>query len=149
MIQGIRAVSFGSSPAREIKTEIKKAQITKDELIDGTIGAGGAAVVANGNKAMKAIAGVSQKSANTVANVSKNTQKFQQYFLGVFKTIEGVKGLSWLAKAAKSPVTKGVGKVFGGFAAVGLCATDFANIVNVGSRMYDGERFPTLSSFGK
>lgn len=149
MIQRINTVSFGNSPIREIKSEVQKAKQTKDELIEGTIGAGGAVAVANGNKAIKAVAGMSQKASNSVVQVSRNTTKFQQYFLGVLKSAEAVKGLGWVAKVAKSPAARGFGKVFGGFAAVGLCATDFANMVNTGSRIYDGEKFPTLSSFGK
>jgi len=157
MIQRIHTVSFGASPVGDVKSKIKEAQEKKDEIIDGTLGAGGAVVAANvakGRTAMKAFSGVSQKASKIVSQVPKNTNKFQKFFLDLFeaklfKALKNVKCLGWIGKLAKSHAVVGFGKVFGAFAAVGLCATNLSNMINTSSKIFDGEKFPILDTFGK
>lgn len=141
MIQKINTVSFGNSPMKEIK----KVQEKRDHLIEGALGTGGAVAVANGTKIYRTVAGVTQKTASTAAQVSKNTSKFKNFFAKAFKAAETMTGFGWVAKIAKNPVVKGTWGILGGFAAVGICATDISNMVNT----FGSDKFPTLGKFGK
>ena len=145
MIQRINTVSFGNSPVGEIKNGVRKAQATRDEILEGAIGTGGAVAVANGHKVLRAVSGVTQKTTTSIGQVSKNTSKFEQYFLEIFKSAKAIKGFGWIAKAAEMPAVRGFGKVFGGFAAVSFCVKDLSIMFNT----FGGNNFPTLSNFGK
>jgi hypothetical protein len=125
--------------------ELKKVQDKRDEMIEGALGTGGAVAVANGTKIYRTVAGVTQKTTSTVSQVSKNTKGFQNFFAKAFKSAETLTGFGWVAKFAKTPVVKGAWSVLGGFAAVGICATDISNMVNT----FGGDKFPTLGKFGK
>jgi len=160
MIQRTSTISFGQTSVKDIKAKVQQAQDKKEAIIDGTVGAGGAVALTNGSKAVKAIKGVTtgNKTVKAVKGVAKEsitkTSKFKMYtmrFQKSFKTIleagKTVKGLGWAAKAAEKIAFGRVGRVLGGFAAIGVCAKDFQNMVTASAKIFDG-KFPVLESFG-
>jgi len=149
MIQKLNTTSFGTSASTvsQVKAELKEAQDKKDKFIAGALGTTGAAAVAKGNQVMKAGSGIFKKSSNALVDATKNSTKFQRIFTEFFNKTVAKKGFQWVGKLVKNNAVRGIGKVFGGVTAVGLCIGDFSNIINT----FGGNKinFPTLSNFGK
>lgn len=137
MVQGIKTISFGQSPAREVKALAGEAKEKRQELIDATIGVGGATAIATGTKVVRTVNSTATKSGRIISKVSSNAQKFKAAFMGMFEQAKNTKFLKPIAKLAENKLARGIAGVFGGASAVVVCITDFSNMINVSSNLVE------------
>ncbi|HNW26725.1 MAG TPA: hypothetical protein PLG15_00260 [Candidatus Gastranaerophilaceae bacterium] len=140
-INKVQSITFGNKKA-------SKDSFSGDEIAQGAVGGGSAAIIANGKKLTKILPKKAAQKADTVLNgaevvlkksnaFSRLSNRFSVTFKGAIESLGNYKLLKPVAKVAKSKIVGRVGALVGGFAAVGALAVNLATTVNVSGKLFD------------
>lgn len=138
-INKVQSITFGNSKS-------SSNSISGDNIVEGSVGGGTAAILANGKKIAKLIPQKARKVAEGTEVVLKKTKaaskfskKFNIAFEGAIESLGKYKLLKPVAKLAKHKIVGKAGLVIGGLAAVGALVVNLASTVNVGEKLFDAQ----------
>ncbi len=132
-VSAVQPITFGKKDS--------SSNISKDVIIEGGVGGGSAAILANGKKLARVLPKKAAQKASTVLDgaevVMKKSNAVSRIFKGAVESLGRYKLLKPFASAAKSKFIGKAGAAIGGFAAVGALAVNLASTVNVGEKLFD------------
>lgn len=139
-MMNVYSVSFGNS----IGHKVKRAKNEVDRAQDGTktdknvaencaVGLGGAATVAatRGKNVLKLTSNVAHKAEKVGSAIETRTNCINSILKSAVASLEKVKVLKPVVFVAKLPVVRKAASVFGGFTAIAMGVSDFANMFEV------------------
>ncbi len=126
MINSINNISFKSNKTVDgVKDKVTQAKVTRDNLLEGTIGAGGAVAVTRGGYYLKTAKIITKKASPAVSSVPKNFQRFKKFLS--FEGLKNAKILKPLMKLAGTKLGKTLIAATSGVTAAAVCIGDLAH----------------------
>lgn len=136
--------AFCGNKIKKAKEKIKEVEITRDNILEGSVGAGGAVAITKGGKYLTTLNMLRKKTQPIIdeaGNIIKNTPSFfgrmKNFFTVSFEGLKNARFLKPLANLAQTKPAKMVFGAFSGLSAVAVCATELSHTVNTGAKVFE------------